>query len=363
MKQPHILIPIHDFNAGGTEVIAFRLAQAWMKAGCRVTILAGATDGPMRSRTPDGANIVILSPERGRSPTSRLFLGKPMAEAAKPLAPDVLFIPGNFHFVLARAFKKAMPHVPVVAKISNPLGDGPSWLVRPALRWWTKGIDLFAAMSPGLQADLQALLPGRACATIHDPFIDDDQPVLPRAVREPDHGPLRLLIVGRLEPQKNVRLAVDTLAAVRQHSDATLTIVGDGSERAAVEAHVARNGLGAHVTLTGHVSDVSAAFGNADVLLVTSRYEGGPAVVIEALARSVPFVSTDCSHLLRALVTDKPALGMLAKAPTADGLAKAVLVVSARPPAPETDIAPVLDRHRLGHAARQYLDHFAALLP
>jgi glycosyltransferase involved in cell wall biosynthesis len=361
MTARHILIPIHDFNAGGTEAIAFRLAAAWLKAGRCVTILAGASDGPMRARVPEGAAVHILSPARPRSPVSRLFLGAPMAAAAKALDPEVLFIPGNFHFILAAAFKAALPHVPIVAKISNPLANGGSPVHKAALRWWTRGIDLLVAMAPGLESDAGALLPGRAVTTIHDPFIDDDAAIRAREGQPDPARPLRLLAIGRLEPQKDFRLAIDTLAVLRRKRDASLTILGEGRQRAALEAHVADCGLQGHVDVKGHVDAIAPHIDAADMLLIASRYEGGPAVAIEALAQGIPFAATDCSHLLRELVTAEPSLGMLSLAAKAEALASIIQSRANRPFPTALAIERAVQPHRMRSAAVRYLSLFDSL--
>lgn len=362
MTARHILIPIHDFNAGGTEAIAFRLAAAWIAAGRAVTILAGASDGPMRARVPDGAAVQILSPERPRSPVSRLFLGKPMASAAKALRPDVIFIPGNFHFILAGAFKRARPDVPVVAKISNPLATGESPVHKAALRWWTQGIDLLTAMAPGLEEDARILLPHQSVTTVHDPFLDDDIAIRERTDHPDPTRPLRLLAIGRLEPQKDFPLAIDTLAVLRRWREASLTILGDGRQRAAIEAHIEARALRDHVTLMGHVDAIASHIDMADILLISSRYEGGPAVAIEALALGVPFASTSCSHLLREIVAAGPSLGALASTSNAHGLALAVQDVANRPFPAARAIATAVEPHRMHNAASRYLALFDELV-
>jgi glycosyltransferase involved in cell wall biosynthesis len=361
MTARHILIPIHDFNAGGTEAIAFRLAAAWLEAGRRVTILVGASDGPMRARVPERAAVHILTPARPRSPASRLLLGAPMARAAKALGPDVLFIPGNFHFILAAAFKRALPHVPIIAKISNPLANGRSPVHKAALRWWTRGIDLLAAMAPGLESDAGALLPGRAVTTIHDPFIDDNAAIRPREGRPDPARPLRLLAIGRLEPQKDFRLAIDTLAVLRREREASLTILGDGSQRGALEAHIAACAMQDHVDLKGHVDAIAPHIDAADMLLITSRYEGGPAVAIEALVQGMPFAATDCSHLLREIVSTEPSLGMLSSAANAEALVRTIQNRANHPFPTAQAIESAVRPHRMRSAAARYLNLFDSL--
>lgn len=362
MTAHHILIPVHDFNAGGTEAIAFRLAGAWLKAGHRVTILAGASDGPMRQRVPVGADIHLLEPERRRSLLSRLFLGRPMADAARRIAPDIIFIPGNFHFILAAAFKTALPRVPIVAKISNPLTAGTGPLDRLGIAWWTRGIDLLAAMAPGLEVDARMLLPGRAVTTIHDPFLDDDEmEVIARAQPPSPARPLELLAIGRLEPQKDFRLAINVLAALRRRREARLTILGEGRERPAIEAHVRRHGLEEHVDMPGHVADITPYIDTADLLLISSRYEGGPAVAVEALARGLPFVATDCSHLLREMVAAQPEVGVLIGTRDAAALADAAQQVALRQPPSRAAIERTTGAHGLNAAATRYLMEFNGL--
>ncbi len=362
MDANHILIPVHDFNAGGTEETAFRLASAWIAAGRKVTLLAGASNGRMHDRVPGGANVVILSPEHPRSTVSRLRLGSLMAKTAAALQPDVIFIPGNYHLVLGRALKQILPGVPIVGKISNPLTRRDGFLMRIALRWWTRGIDLLVAMSTGLENDARCLLPWQSTITVQDPFLLDDVIAVASRPAMVSDQPLRLLALGRLEPQKNFALAIDCLKEVLEHREATLTIVGEGQQGRKLAAHIARNGMQSHVILAGYVPDINIFIDEADVLIISSRYEGGPVVAVEALLRGVPFVSTACSHLLREMVGSDPTLGTIARNDDAAGLADAVLIQSALTPPTTSSVMKAVEQHRIGHASAQYLEVFDRLI-
>lgn len=356
----HILIPIHDFSLGGTERIAFRMAGEWGRRGRRVTLLAGASDGPMAPQVPHGVGIEVLAEPVPRSTFSRMRLGAAMAGPAKALAPDAVFLIGNFHFAVARALKRAMPEVPILGKVSNPLipaALGTGQLARTLAAWWSGGVDRLVAMSPDLRDELSQFVPSQRIVAIRDPFLDDDVPVVARSGRP--SSPLSLLFVGRLEPQKNPLLALATAARLRDLGTAfTLTIVGGGAMEQAVHKEVARLGLADYVTLHGHIANPASFFREADMLLMTSRYEGVPAVIGEALVAGMPFVASPCTAWLQGLVARNPTLGMLVSAHDADQLAEAVQQRAAQPFPQVEAIEQAIGGHRLSAAADAYLDLF-----
>ena len=69
-------------------------------------------------------------------------------------------------------------------------------------------------------------------------------------------------------------------------------IAGTGPEDAALRDHAAALGIADRVTFAGHVSDMREVYGKADLLLMTSRYEGTPLTVLEAMASGVPVVAS-----------------------------------------------------------------------
>lgn len=109
----------------------------------------------------------------------------------------------------------------------------------------------------------------------------------------PDPQPGRVVVVGRLAPQKRPDLSVRTAGLLRERvPGARVDLVGDGPLRTAVEALVAAEGLGEAVRVLGSRDDVPAQLAGAACLLLASDYEGCPLSVIEAMAAAVPVVTT-----------------------------------------------------------------------
>lgn len=154
--------------------------------------------------------------------------------------------------------------------------------------------------------------------------------------------------------------AVDTLQCLLRKADSVLTIVGDGSERARIEAKVSRLGLSGKVRFTGFIDSVADELDKADALLVTSKYEGGPATAVEALARGVPVVSTDCSWFLREILVT-PAFGAIAESNAPEALARAILRQLEAQPASKALIEAALAKCRYSVSAQEYLAAFEAV--
>ncbi len=123
-----------------------------------------------------------------------------------------------------------------------------------------------------------------------DPAVYD-RPAVPATA---GGGP-RLLFVGRLAAVKGLPMLLDAAAALAPaHPGLRLTIVGDGPDRAWLEARAAALGIGAQVVFTGYRSqaEVADALTEADVFVLPSFAEGVPVVLMEAMAARVPVVAT-----------------------------------------------------------------------
>ena len=155
--------------------------------------------------------------------------------------------------------------------------------------------------------------------------------------------------VARLDPLKDHLTAVRALARVRESlPNARLVLAGEGPERASIEAEVKKLRLSAHVTMLGQRQDVPRLLAASDLSLLSSRSEGIPLTLIEAMAAGVPVVATNVGGVSEVVEADHT--GLLAPAGDEHELAAAVLRV-----ANNTEFT----RRMTALAQRRVFDHFS----
>jgi glycosyltransferase involved in cell wall biosynthesis len=119
---------------------------------------------------------------------------------------------------------------------------------------------------------------------------------LQRAAKEdwPPKSGFTLVYVGRIEPVKNHALLLRAFhRAVSTMPELRLWMVGDGSERAAMERLAAELGIGGQVTFWGQQLDVTPFFSAADAFIMSSRSEGLPVSLLQAFSLGLPAIVTD----------------------------------------------------------------------
>ena len=117
----------------------------------------------------------------------------------------------------------------------------------------------------------------------------------PGRYRDGEREGTRLIFIGRLAAVKGVPVLLEAFAAARAvRPDLTLTLVGDGPERAALEAEAARLGIAGAVRFAGYRSQDAVAdlLASHDALVLPSFAEGVPVVLMEALAANLPVIAT-----------------------------------------------------------------------
>lgn len=203
--------------------------------------------------------------------------------------------------------------------IHNSVGD-PAGPFKQRLEHWSNGllenvavpaVSQVYAVRETLAADLRRRYPDAAERIAFMPtWVDADRfrplPPLQRALHKQRYvAPENRLIVfvGRLEAQKDLLLLLSVFEKLyAQRQDVRLLLCGEGSLRPQLERVIASRGLHG-VQLLGNVpyEQVPSLLAAADLMLLTSRYEGMPVAVLEALACGVPVVSTDVGEVRRVL--------------------------------------------------------------
>ncbi|MEM8905971.1 MAG: glycosyltransferase, partial [Actinomycetota bacterium] len=138
-----------------------------------------------------------------------------------------------------------------------------------------------------------------------------------------DDGPV-VLTVGALSPEKRLDAAIDGVAGV---DGARLVVVGDGPLRRELEQRAAA--AGAEVRFVGARPDLVPWYRAADVLLLTSRTEGMPGVVIEAGLCGLPVVATDVGGVAEVVEHDRTG-AMVGSDPTQGELSEAIRTALSR---------------------------------
>ncbi len=173
------------------------------------------------------------------------------------------------------------------------------WILR-FMCWmypWAKSI---VAVSQGVAEDLAAtigLSPNRI-TVIYNPVISARvSKIMNMPVNHPwfsSGQPPVILGVGRLTPQKDFSTLIHAFAQLRKNRAARLVILGEGEERNVLEDLVHKLKLKADVAFPGFVSNPQAYMKHAALFVLSSRWEGLPTVLIEAMATGTPIVATDC---------------------------------------------------------------------
>jgi len=136
--------------------------------------------------------------------------------------------------------------------------------------------------------------------------------------------------VGRLHRQKGVDVLLRAASgAALQGQDWRLWVIGDGPERAALEAQADELGLADRVCFLGYREDVPDLLMASDVFVLASRYEAMPMAVVEAMAAGLPCVVTDVGESPR--LVEQGVTGLVVKPEDADGLAAALAALLSDP--------------------------------
>jgi glycosyltransferase involved in cell wall biosynthesis len=324
---------IGELGKGGAEYQLYELLQGLDRSRFVPTVLALATGGFWAEPIRQLGVPVDEFASRGSADIGRL---RRLRGALRRLAPHVLHTvlwSGNSYGRLASIGLA----IPLVVTAERNVIARPAWqiTVERFLDRWT---DVYLVNSQAIVRGLveREGLPRGKMQVVHNGINLGELPafVFDRraARRAAGFDPARRLVaqVGRLEAQKDYPTFLAAAARIAPAaSDVDFLIVGDGGLRGELEAIARRLGLGPRVRFLGLRHDVPAVLAGVDVLTLTSRWEGLPNVVIEAMATGAVAVVTDvggCRELIAPGET-----GMVVPPGDAAAVAHAVIEILASP--------------------------------
>ncbi len=310
MNGKTIAMYLPSLAAGGAERVMVTLANSMVGRGYRVDLVLAKAKGVWLPTVAEAVRIVdlgvpcvsfglprlvrYLRRERPVALLSALNHANIVAISAHRIArvPTRLVVSEHTMLSQSRPVKLRGHLVPLFACLTYRLADS------------------VIAVSQGVADDLAATigLNGEKIKTICNPV---ETPAITARAAEPlshpwfaPFEPPVVLSVGRLTPAKDYPTLLRAFALLRETRQARLMILGEGKERSSLEALVTELGLGADVALPGFVENPFAYMRRAAVFVLSSRWEGFPKVLGEAMACGAPIVATDCPSGPREILED-----------------------------------------------------------
>lgn len=301
-QNKRIAIFISFSGQGGVERMINNLAGGFLDSGYRVDMIIARADGDHLAAIPAGVNQIRL----GTRHTLTALPG--LIRYLRKEKPHVLLA------VKDRAIRTAVMArwlSGVVVLLVGRIGTTVSAALAgqgPLRRWsWFKGMKLFyrrvdriVAVSRGVAEDIITItgMPLNRVVVVSNPVVTSRldvlaaEPVPHPWLKDPD-VPV-IMGAGRLTPQKDFGTLLRAFALVKESRACRLVIIGEGKLRAQLQSQADALGVGSLFHMPGFAPNPYMWIARCSVFVLSSRWEGSPNTLTEALALGVPVVSTNC---------------------------------------------------------------------
>ena len=323
IRRYTILLLIPHLGGGGAERVIALLARSLSRDRFEVN-LGLVTSGRGPTELPPWVHVHELNATRVLYGAARVL------RLVRKIKPD-LILSGMFHLnfvvLLLKPFFPRTTHV-LVRQNGMVYSRSPrsSFLERLLYRLTYPLAHAIICQSHAMADEMRQLL------GLSAPIKVLRNPVDIQGVRRAAERPSRqqadpephLLAVGRLSWEKGFDLLLKAFAAVKvRYPEADLLILGDGRELGSLESQCIALGLNTSVRFAGHVPEPASWFGPATLLVVPSRSEAFPNVLLEAAAAGLPIVAMPSSPGMNDLIRDQPGT-WLAREVSSEALARSI---------------------------------------
>ena len=311
-RPVRLAILIHSLSAGGAERVAVHLANHFAAAGWQVTVLTLDTadadvyqPDPGVTRQPLGVAQASHGLAAALSGTLRRI--RAVRAALKSGRFDTVLALTSYIAVLTLLSTRGLPIRVIVSERIHPpsLRIGRAWHV--LRKHLYRSADAVVVLADQSRQWIETHAPGARPQLIPNPVVlplPDTEPRLDPSRHVASGLPL-LLAVGRLSPQKGFDTLIAAFGRIASAlPDWQLVIIGEGDERATLQAQVERLGLSESIRLPGLAGNLADWYREADLFVLSSRFEGFPNALAEAMAHGCAAVAFDCPTGPRDLVRD-----------------------------------------------------------
>jgi GalNAc-alpha-(1->4)-GalNAc-alpha-(1->3)-diNAcBac-PP-undecaprenol alpha-1,4-N-acetyl-D-galactosaminyltransferase len=293
-----LTLVIHALNSGGAERVLATLASHWAETGRQVTLITLADEDTDRYPLHPAVRRVglgLLKPSRSawdalRNNWHRL---RRLRRAIDDSRPELVVSFTDQMNVLTLLASRNAPWRVLIAERNDLRRQRMSQVWELLRRRTYPRCAAAVVQTEAVAAHVRRLVGGRPVFVIANAVAGPE----PERHHEGISPPARPYVVGmgRLDDQKGFDLLIDAFVRMAaEHPDVDLRIIGEGPRREALEHRVSKHGLTARVQLLGWLDQPAAVLRGAELFVLSSRWEGFPNALLEAMACGLPAVSFAC---------------------------------------------------------------------